>query len=294
MAEKILLIGCNGQLGWECQRTLASLGELTCLDYPQVNFLEPNSLTALILELKPAFIVNAAAYTNVDKAETEPAAAERINADAPGIMAKTAKTIGAGFFHFSTDYVFDGTKGQDYIETDAVNPINVYGKSKLSGEEQVLAANGASLILRTSWVYSTRANSFVQKAIEWSHKQEIVKVVTDQIGSPTWARLLAEITAQLIIKAGGNYFEWMEKRSAIYHLAGSHSASRFEVARLAIELDPDKEKQICRSLEGALTSDFPTPAQRPLNTGLNCDLFEKTFNLKLPDWRLALKLALEK
>ena len=294
MAEKILLIGCNGQLGWECQRTLASLGELICLDYPQVNLLEPNSLTSLILELKPAFIVNAAAYTNVDKAETEPAAAERINADAPGVLAKAAKASGAGFFHFSTDYVFDGTKGQDYFETDPPNPINVYGKSKLSGEEQVLAANGASIILRTSWVYSTRANSFVQKAIEWSHKQEVVKVVTDQIGSPTWARLLAEITAQLIVKAGRNYFEWMEQRSAVYHLAGSHSASRFEVARLAIELDPDKEKQVCRSLEGTLTRDFPTPAQRPLHTGLNCNLFEKTFNLNLPDWRLALKLALEK
>jgi dTDP-4-dehydrorhamnose reductase len=294
MTENILLIGCNGQLGWECQRTLSPFGQLTCLDYPQINLQEPQTLPGLIRDIKPSFIVNAAAYTNVDKAESEPEIAKRINADAPGIMAKTARSIGAAFFHFSTDYVFDGTKGQDYFESDPPNPLNEYGKSKLLGEQQVLANNTSAIIFRTSWVYSSRASSFVRKAIDWSHKQEIVKIVTDQIGSPTWARLLAEVTAILISRASQSRQDWMNEKGGLYHLAGLGSSNRFEVAKLALELDPDKENQLCKSLQGALTSDFPTPARRPLNTGLNCDLFEKTFNLKLPDWRLALKQALEK
>ena len=295
MTKKILLIGCNGQLGWECQRTLACQGELTCLDYPQIDLRHPQGLAGLVQTLRPDLIINSAAYTAVDKAEVESEAAYAINAEAPGVLAQAAREVQAALIHFSTDYVFDGNKGKEYLEGDSSHPLNVYGKSKLAGEEQVLAAGGAALILRTSWVYSMRGNSsFVSKALAWSHQQEVVKVVTDQIASPTWARLLAEITAQLVGQAGEDAFDWIGQRAGLYHLAGSGSASRFDVARLAIELDPQKATQVCKSLQGALTSDFPTPAQRPLFTGLDCSLFKQTFNMQLPPWQSALKLALEK
>jgi dTDP-4-dehydrorhamnose reductase len=291
--KKILLLGKNGQVGWELCRTLSPLGSLIDVDYPEIDFSDSNSLTSLVEREHPSIVVNAAAYTAVDRAETEASLARAINATAPGVLAKAAHKIGAVFIHYSTDYVFDGLKGSEYIEADQPNPINMYGQTKLDGENEVFSAGGVALVLRTSWVFSNRRDSFVAKVLSWSRSQSALRIVTDQIGSPTWARILAETTAQIIAMGGSQPYEWLEARQGVYHLAGLGSASRFTWAEEILKNDPHPEAQVVKELLPALSSEFSTPAQRPLFTGLNCDLFTKTFGLQLPDWRKALKMAME-
>jgi len=181
---RILLFGKNGQLGWELQRTLAPLGEIIAWDVDELDLTRVESIGPAIREAAPQIIVNASAYTAVDRAEQEPELAHLVNAAAPAIMAQEAERLGAWFLHYSTDYVFDGEKSSPYVETDEPNPINVYGRSKLEGEQGVLAADGISLILRTSWVYSLRQESFVTKVLGWARQQETMRVVDDQVGSP--------------------------------------------------------------------------------------------------------------
>jgi len=195
---KILLFGKNGQLGWELNRTLMCLGELIAIDYPEVNFEKPKDVINIINQIKPDLIVNAAAYTNVDKAEEEPDKARLINADTPGEIARWCKKNNAVIIHYSTDYVFDGTKGSPYTEDDQPNPINIYGETKLAGEVAIQQSEAIHLILRTAWVYSMRGNNFVNKVLEWTKKSDVIRVVDDQISNPTWARALAEITADTI------------------------------------------------------------------------------------------------
>ena len=293
MANKILLLGNTGQLGWELERTLAPLGEVVGFDYPAINLARPDSIRQVVQQVRPQVIVNATAYTAVDRAESEPELATAINALAPGMLAKAAAELDASLIHFSTDYVFDGNKGSTYIETDAPNPLGVYGSSKLAGEKAVSQAGGAYLILRTSWVYSIRRPSFVTKVLEWSRKQPVLRMVTDQVANPTAARMLAEITALLLAKAAPDTTPWISERSGIYHLAGSGIASRLEWAQAILEMDPHPNERVTGKIEPALTTDFPTPARRPLYSALNCEKFEQTFGLRLPDWRVALKLTLD-
>ncbi len=289
---RILLLGTHGQLGWELLRTLPTLGEIVALDYPDVDFTRLDSLRQTVEEARPQVIVNAAAYTLVDKAESEPAMARAINAQAPGVLAEAAQKMGAAFLHYSTDYVFDGAKGSAYTEEDLPNPVNAYGKTKLEGEQAVQAAGGAYFIFRTSWVYSLRRDSFVTKVLQWSRAQAQMRVVSDQVGSPTWARALAEISTQLLAmsKAGGK--EWLQERRGLYHLAGEGSASRLEWAREVLKNDPHPEEQRVKELLPALTAEFPTPAQRPLYTALDCSRFAEAFELRLPAWERALELAM--
>jgi dTDP-4-dehydrorhamnose reductase len=286
-------MGKIGQLGWELQRTLAPLGTVLALDYPEIDLTKPENLDSLVQEVKPLVIVNATAYTAVDKAENEADIAHAINAVAPGIMAESARKINAGLIHFSTDYVFDGEKGSPYLETDAPNPLGVYGQSKLTGEREIEAVGSPSLIFRTSWVYSLRRGSFVTKVLEWARKQTVLRIVDDQISNPTWCRMLAEITSQLIARAGPDPVGWLGERRGVYHLAGSGYASRLDWAKEIISLDPKKDEQVVEELLAAKTCEFPTPAKRPLFSALNCDLFTETFGFRLPDWRDALKLAME-
>lgn len=288
---RILLLGKIGQLGWELNRTLAPLGEINALDYPDID-LTRSDIQHTIQELQPQIVINATAYTAVDRAEEEPELAEAINGRAPGLMAEATKAIGASLIHYSTDYVFDGKKGQPYIETDAANPVGVYGRSKLAGEKAIQAAGGAYLILRTSWVYSMRRDNFVRKALQWARQHRVMRVVTDQVSNPTWARMLAEITAQLLARSGENPAHWIEERQGIYHLAGSGYASRMEWVQEILRLDPKPEEQVVQEIQPALTSDFPTPAERPLYSALNCERFHQTFNLRMPDWKTALSLAM--
>lgn len=290
---RILLFGKIGQLGWELRRVLAPLGEVRALDYPEIDLTHPEEVRPLVEEYRPHVIVNATAYTAVDRAESEHELAMAINTAAPGIMAEEAARVGAGIIHFSTDYVFNGKKGSDYVESDEPDPLNIYGLSKLGGERAIAEVGGAYLILRTSWVYSRRRDSFVMKVLEWSRAQTSLRIVADQVSNPTWCRMLAEVTGQLLAGSGGDPAGWLRERQGIYHLAGAGSASRFEWARAILELDPAREEQTAREILPARTEEFPTPALRPLHSALNCDLFAHTFNLQLPDWRQVLPLAME-
>jgi dTDP-4-dehydrorhamnose reductase len=287
---RVLLIGKNGQLGWELHRTLATLGELTAVDYPEIDLEHPETVCELIRQIRPQVIVNAAAYTAVDQAETEQERARKINAIAPGLLAEEARRINSVFVHYSTDYVFDGTKGAPYTEGDTPNPINIYGRSKLEGESLVQDVNGVSIILRTSWVYSLRQRGgFVGKVLQWSRQQETLRMVKDQIGNPTWARMLAEITSQVLARGE----KYIHERAGLYHLSGDGFTSRLDWARLILELDPHQKDQVCKEILPALTSDFPTSAKRPLFSALNCTLFQNVFDLIMPAWQTALASAME-
>jgi dTDP-4-dehydrorhamnose reductase len=286
---RVLLIGKNGQLGWELHRTLSTLGELIAVDYPEIDLGQPESGRDFIRRIQPQVIVNAAAYTAVDQAETEQELARKINAIAPGVLAEEARRLNALFIHYSTDYVFDGAKGTTYTESDIPNPLNFYGVSKLEGERNVEYISGAYLIFRTSWVYSLRQQSgFVNKILQWARQQETIRIVNDQISNPTWARMLAEVTAQVLAQGIDTCIE----RKGLYHLAGSGFTSRFEWAKSILALDPNQSEQTVKELLPALTSEFPTPARRPLFSALNCDLFVGTFRLQMPEWEYMLQLAM--
>lgn len=290
---RILLIGNTGQLGWELERSLGPLGELQACDYPAIDLANVDLIRQLCRKCQPDLIVNAAAYTAVDQAEAESGKAHAINAIAPGILAEEALRLKAALIHFSTDYVFDGLKGTPYVENDPPNPISVYGRTKLAGEQEVEQIGGAYMILRTSWVYSLRRDSFVSKVLSWSRTQPELKLVTDQVSGPTWARMLAEVTSQLVRLDGDDVYDWFLDHHGLYHLAGSGYCSRFEWGQEILRLDPHKDEQVVKQLHPALTVDFPTPARRPLFSALNCDLFTHTFHLQLPHWKFALKLAMD-
>ena len=290
---QITLLGKHGQLGWELQRTLAPLGSLTALDFPEIDLAKPDTYTRILDELRPGVIVNAAAYTAVDRAESEPEIAMAVNGDAPGILAEFASRTGAILIHYSTDYVFDGGLARPYSEVDIPNPLNLYGKSKLAGERAVEQVGDKFLILRTSWVYSMRGDSFVNKVLRWSREQHTLRIVTDQVSGPTWARMLAEATAQTLTLAMHNGISWLGERAGLYHLAGSGYASRHAWAEAILRNDPEREQQVTRQVLPALTADFPTPARRPLFSALDCNLFKDTFDLRLPDWEDGLRMAME-
>jgi len=289
---KILLFGYTGQLGWELERTLATLGEVIALDYPAVNLLEEASTRQAVRSIAPQVIVNATGYTAVDKAESEPDKAAAINARAPAIMAEEARLLGAALIHYSTDYVFDGLKGSPYVETDVPNPLGVYARTKLAGEQGVQEAGGAFLILRLSWMYSLRRDSFVTKVLGWARQQRVLRMVTDQIGNPIWARTAAEATAQLLALGSSNILPWITERSGIYHFVGPDYASRFEWAQAILRLDPRRSEQVTEEVQTALTSEFPTPARRPFFSALDSRKFTQAFGLRLPKWETALHLAM--
>ncbi len=293
MTMRILLLGNTGQLGWELERCLAPLGELTSCDYPSIDLADSKSFLRAFHDCQPQLLVNAAAYTAVDRAEAEPGLAHAINAVAPGVMAEEARQHRAVFIHYSTDYVFDGKKGSPYSETDRPAPLSTYGHSKLAGEQAVQQAAGAYIILRTSWVYSLRRENFVSKVLGWARQQESMRLVTDQVSGPTWARLLAEATSHMVSQAGEDPLGWFTEHHGLYHLAGAGCCSRFEWGQQILELDSHKERHVVRQLLPASSDEFPTPAERPHYSALNCDLFTSIFHIQLPDWKFALKLAME-
>lgn len=290
--KKILQIGTKGQLGFELLRTCAPLGEVVALDYPEVDLADRAGLRELVRRVNPDIIINAAAYTNVDKAESEPEKTRAINAIGPGVLAEEARKINAVLVHYSTDYVFDGTKGSPYVETDTPNPLSVYGHSKLEGEQAIAASGCVNFILRSSWIYSKRSG-FVAKVLEWARTQDVIRIVDDQISSPTPAGLMAEITADLISKAEANADGWMLKNSGIYHCACGGCCSRYEWAREVLELSSSSRQTRVPRLLPAYTSEFPTPAERPLRSCLDITNFETKFGMKIPHWRKALELTME-
>ena len=287
---KVFILGRVGQVGWELRHRLACLGVVTAIDYPEVDFSKPDSIRKTVRAAAPAVIVNAAAYTAVDKAESEVELAMAINGMGPGVIAEEVKRLGSILVHYSTDYVFDGTKHGPYVESDATNPLNVYGRSKLAGDEAIAAVGGDYLILRTSWVYGARGNNFLLTMLRLAKEKTELRIVDDQIGSPTTSECIAQATAdilaQLLAPSGGR----MQGRSGIYNLTCAGEASWFGFAKefLSAQVGNATPKLI-----PIPTSEFPRPAKRPANSRLSCKLVEETFGVVMPDWKVALALVLE-
>lgn len=289
---KILLLGNMGQLGWELERALASLGEVTALDFPAVNMLDEASIRQAVRRAAPLVIVNATGYTAVDQAESETEKAAAINARAPGVLAEEAHACGAALIHYSTDYVFDGSKGSPYTESDPPNPLGVYARTKLAGEQAVQQTGGSYLVLRLSWMYSLRRDSFVTRVLGWARQPRSLRVVTDQVGNPIWARTAAEATAQLLAMGSMDILPWLAERRGLYHFVGPDHASRYEWSQAILRLDPRPQEQMAGQVQPALTAEFPTPARRPLFSALDSRNFHATFGLRLPPWETALRLAM--
>ncbi|MFJ4588361.1 dTDP-4-dehydrorhamnose reductase [Pseudomonas moraviensis] len=283
---KILLLGKNGQVGWELQRSLAPLGELIALDRHQADGLNgdlsnPEALRATIRQVQPDVIVNAAAYTAVDKAESETELADRVNGIAAGVMAEEAAASGAWLVHYSTDYVFNGQGTAAWRETDAVAPVNHYGFSKLAGERAITASGCKHLIFRTSWVYGARGNNFAKTMLRLASDRETLSVVADQIGAPTGADLIADVTAQALRQA-----LQQPELAGLYHLAAAGEVSWHGYASEVIAFaKANGELLAVKAIEPVETTSYPTPAHRPLNSRLNTQKLRATFSLHLPDWQ---------
>jgi dTDP-4-dehydrorhamnose reductase len=278
--KKILVTGKNGQVGWELQRTLAPLGQIIAVDADNMDLCDVDAIRRKVREVAPHIIVNPAAHTAVDKAESEPDLAMSINGTAAGVLAEEAKKLDALLIHYSTDYVFDGTKVSPYTEVDAPNPQSVYGKTKLAGEQAIQAVGGKHLILRTSWVYGVHGGNFVKTILRLAKERIELRIVADQYGAPTWARLLAESTAQII----GQY---SEDKSGVYHLTSNGRSNWHEFAeeivRLACQYD-DFLKDKLLTIHPIATHEYPVPAQRPANSSLSTQKIHNTFGLTLPRW----------
>ncbi|MBF4555107.1 dTDP-4-dehydrorhamnose reductase [Pseudomonas sp. p50] len=283
---KILLLGKNGQVGWELQRSLAPLGELIALDRHSQDGLsgdlsDLDALRATIREVRPDVIVNAAAYTAVDKAESETELADRVNGQASQVMAEEAAALNAWLVHYSTDYVFNGQGSTPWQETDAVAPVNHYGASKLAGEQAITASGCKHLIFRTSWVYAARGNNFAKTMLRLAKDRETLNVIADQIGAPTGADLIADVTALAIQKV-----VHQPELAGLYHLAAGGEVSWHGYASHVIEFAKANAQELAvESVVPIETTAYPTPARRPLNSRLNTQKLRDNFSLHLPDWQ---------
>lgn len=291
---KILLFGKNGQLGWELQRSLAPLGELVALGSRAsplpADFMDSERLAQTVRQVRPDVIVNAAAYTAVDRAETEREVAHGVNAKAPGVLAQEAQALGAWMVHFSTDYVFDGSGTTPWREGDPTSPLSIYGATKLEGEQRVMQACSRHLVLRTSWVYAARGSNFARTMLRLAQERDHLSVVDDQFGAPTGAQLLADVTAHALRAALD-----LPARAGLYHVAAAGQTTWHGYARhvlafaaaqgMALRATPDR-------VVAVPSSAFPTPARRPANSRLDTQAFTRTFGLTLPDWRVGLDRTL--
>lgn len=295
---RILLTGSTGQVGWELQRSLMTLGEVICAGREatslglQMDLSAPETISAVIREVKPNLIVNPAAYTAVDKAEAEPELAMAVNGVAPGVIAEEAKLLGAAVIHYSTDYVFNGTQAKPYTENDETDPQNVYGKTKLAGEKAIQAVDVPHLILRTSWVYGSRGKNFLLTMLKLSREREELKVVDDQIGAPTWSRMIAEATAQILFQGNKNLIDFVGNNSGVYHLTATGQTSWYNFAKAIFELDSNRSQQKLKNLVAIPSQHYPTPAQRPAFSSLNTEKVTSQFGLNLPHWQSNLELVL--
>lgn len=284
---KILLLGKGGQVGWELQRSLLPLGELVALDFDSTelcgDFTRPQELAKTVAQVRPDVIVNAGAHTAVDKAESEPELARTLNARAPAVLAQAAQQLGALLVHYSTDYVFDGSGSTPWREDDATGPLSVYGQTKLEGEAAIQASGARHLILRTSWVYAARGGNFARTMLRLGAERETLSVIDDQVGAPTGADLLADVTAhavrQIQQQAGGE---------GLYHLVAGGSTSWHGYAQFvfdqARQIRPDIALKV-RSVAAIPTAAYPTPARRPLNSRLDTTRLQARFGLQLPPWQ---------
>lgn len=284
---KILLFGANGQVGWELQRSLSPLGELVALDRHSTelcgDLTDLNGIKDTVLKVAPDVVVNAAAYTAVDKAESDSETAQIVNAAAPGVLAAAATAVGAWLVHYSTDYVFDGSGSKPWVEADPTGPLNVYGKTKLEGEQRIASQCARHLIFRTSWVYAARGGNFAKTMLRQAQERETLHVINDQFGAPTGADLLADVTAHTIA-----HVLQRPDDAGLYHLAASGETTWFEYAKYVIDQSKraqEAPKIIVKTIHPVATSAFPTAAQRPHNSRLNSTKLEQAFGLRLPPWQ---------
>ena len=284
---KILLFGKGGQVGWELQRSLAPLGELVALDFDSTDlsgdFSKPESLAETVRRVAPDAIVNAAAHTAVDKAESEVAFARTLNATAPGVLAEEAARLGAWLVHYSTDYVFDGSGQRPWCEDDTTAPLNVYGQTKREGEERIIAAGGRHLIFRTSWVYGARGGNFARTMLRLAAQREQLTVIDDQIGAPTGADLLADVTAHALVRVQrepglGGVYHLAAAGQTSWHGYARHVIGHAQAAGMALKAGPEQ-------VQAVPTTHFPTPARRPHNSRLDTAKLRAAFGLTLPPWQ---------
>ena len=290
---KILLLGKNGQVGWELQRSLAPLGEVLALDRNSTSHCGDLSnlegLAETVRVFRPQVVVNAAAYTAVDKAESDSSTAHLVNASAPEVLSRACAVLDAMLVHYSTDYVFDGSGQTPWLETDATGPLNVYGHSKLAGEQGIVKQGAKHVIFRTSWVYGTEGGNFAKTMLRLAQERDKMAVINDQFGAPTGAALLADITAMCL--------QQPQALSGIYHLAAAgettwHAYAEY-VLQTAKRLKPDIAYKV-KEVAAVPTSEFPTPAQRPLNSRLNCSKLQNDLQCQLPDWQKGVDAMLSK
>jgi dTDP-4-dehydrorhamnose reductase len=291
--HRILIFGCSGQVGWELRRKLACLGHVTASEYPDVDFSEPDSIRRAVEAADPTVIVNAAAYTAVDKAESEPELAAAINGTAPGVLAEEAKRRACLLVHYSTDYVFNGSKQGAYVETDEPDPVNVYGMTKLAGDRAIQAVGGDYLILRTSWVYGARGNNFLLTMLRLAGERPELRIVDDQIGAPTSSDSIAQATACILAQLLAPHGARFEGRSGIYNLTCSGETSWFGFAKALLTRSAEISELAIPNLIPIATSEFARPARRPANSRLSCQRLEEEFGLRMPHWEVALSLVLE-
>ena len=291
---KILLFGKNGQVGWELNRSLQPLGEVIALGRKDADFSNPESLRVIVQEISPDIIVNAVAYTAVDKAEEEEELALLTNGDSVKILAEEALKIKALLVHYSTDYIFDGTKESPYNETDKPNPVNAYGRTKLVGELAAQSSGCDYLIFRTSWVYASRGNNFLLTMLKLAQEREELSIVDDQTGSPTSARLIADITAHCIKQSVKEKLFGVFS-SDIYHMTSSGCTSWYgftkeivDLARTGLNL-----QLAIKDIKAITASSYPTPAIRPMSSQLALTKLESVFIIELPDWKTTLQLCIE-
>ena len=284
---RILLPGKTGQVGWELQGALAPLGTVIALDRSGMDLANPDSIRRAIRDAKPEIIVNAAAYTFVDKAESEPELAMRINGVAPGIMAEEAKRLGATLIHYSTDYVFDGELDRPYSEDDSPNPVSEYGRSKLAGEQAIASSGATHLIFRTSWVYAARGQNFVRTMLRLGRERSELRIVDDQVGAPTWARFIAEATAQVLRQLGDGH-KAIGDRAGIYNLTATGAVSWYGFASAVFAEAKTQLGMTPPKLIPITTAEYPLPARRPANSRLDTSKLTRTFGLAPPDWKTML------
>ncbi len=290
---RMLLTGPDGQVGWECRRSLQALGQVLCVGRARCDLTRPEAIRKLVRDAAPDLIVNAAAYTAVDRAETEADLAHAVNATAPAVLAEEARRVGASLIHLSTDYVFDGTKPSPYVEDDACNPLSVYGRSKLAGEQAIQSCGAAALILRTSWVYATRGHNFLRTMVRLAREREELRIVDDQWGAPTWARSIADGIAAIVARAGSERASVAASFSAkggVFHMTASGRANWHQFAQALLRQIADPERRL-RSIVAIASSEYPTPARRPTNSVLDSARLARLWGVRLPPWEHALELA---
>lgn len=291
MNPAILVISRGGQLAHELRRTLPPLGAVRALALPEIDLTDPPRIRSALDSFQPQLVINAAAYNDVDRAESDRERAFAVNADGPGFLAKDCAERKIALIHFSTDFVFDGAKREPYTENDPARPLSVYGLSKLRGEENVLSESAGALVFRLAWLFSSRGNNFVHKVQSWIETSDVVRVVDDQVGNPSWARIVAASVAAILAGARDGYFDWARSVHGVYHLASSGSASRFDWATEILRytaLAPERDFR----LERAKTADFISAAQRPAYSVLDCGKAERIFGIRALDWRDHVSLAL--